>query len=80
MQIGCKLDIGEALRTEFRIVSRIARGHDFYEGVRAVIIDKDNRPLWSPAGVESVEPAGIEAYFAPLLQGELDFRAQDRCL
>ncbi|MGH6829740.1 MAG: enoyl-CoA hydratase/isomerase family protein [Methylocella sp.] len=77
MQIGAKLDIREALRTEFRIVSRIARGHDFYEGVRAVIIDKDNRPLWNPAGVESVEPAGIEAYFAPLPEGELDFRAQD---
>jgi enoyl-CoA hydratase len=69
MQIGAKLDIGEALRTEFRIVSRIARCHDFYEGVRAVIIDKDNRPIWNPAGVESVEPAGIEAYFAPLLEG-----------
>jgi enoyl-CoA hydratase len=79
MQIGAKLDIEEALRTEFRIVSRIARGHDFYEGVRAVIIDKDHRPLWNPAGIESVEPAGIEAYFAPLLEGELDFRAQDCC-
>jgi enoyl-CoA hydratase len=79
MQIGAKLDIGEALRTEFRIVSRIARCHDFYEGVRAVIIDKDNRPLWNPAGMESVEPASIEAYFAPLLEGELDFRAQVCC-
>ncbi|MGH6845920.1 MAG: enoyl-CoA hydratase/isomerase family protein [Methylocella sp.] len=79
MQIGAKLDIGEALRTEFRIASRIARSHDFYEGVRAVIIDKDNRPLWNPAGVESVKPASIEAYFAPLLEGELDFRAQDCC-
>ncbi len=79
MQIGAKLDIGEALRTEFRIVSRIARGHDFYEGVRAVIIDKDNRPLWNPAAIESVEPAGIEAYFAPLPEGELDFRAQGCC-
>ena len=79
MQIGAKLDIGEALRTEFRIVSRVARCHDFYEGVRAVIIDKDHRPLWNPAGVESVEPAVIEAYFAPLLEGELDFRAQDCC-
>ena len=79
MQIGAKLDIGEALRTEFRIVSRIARGHDFYEGVRAVIVDKDHRPLWNPAGMDSFEPAGIEAYFAPLLEGELDFRAQDCC-
>ncbi|MGH6841163.1 MAG: enoyl-CoA hydratase/isomerase family protein, partial [Methylocella sp.] len=80
MQIGHELDIGEALRTEFRIVSRIARRHDFYEGVRALIIDKDNRPLWKPAGVEFLEPAGIDAYFAPLLEGELDFRAQDCCL
>ena len=79
MQIGAKLDIDEALRTEFRIVSRIARGHDFYEGVRAVIIDKDNRPLWNPPGIESVEPAGIETYFAPLPEGELDFRAQGCC-
>jgi enoyl-CoA hydratase len=47
--------------------------------VRAVIIDKDNRPIWNPAGVESVEPAGIEAYFAPLLEGELGFSAQDCC-
>ena len=63
MQIGAKLDIGEALRTEFRIVSRIARGHDFYEGVRAVIIDKDNRPRWNPAGMDSVEPAAHRGVF-----------------
>lgn len=79
MQIGAKLDIGEALRTEFRIASRIARGQDFYEGVRAVIIDKDNCPRWNPAGMDRVEPARIEAYFAPLLEGELDFRAHNCC-
>jgi enoyl-CoA hydratase len=73
MQIGAKLDIGEALRAEFRIVSRIAKGHDFYEGVRAVIIDKDNRPRWNPAAIESIESATIDSYFAPLLEGELDF-------
>jgi enoyl-CoA hydratase len=76
MQIGSKLDIDEALRTEFRIVSRIASGHDFYEGVRAVIIDKDNRPRWKPAAIESVESAAIESYFAPLLEDELDFGVQ----
>ena len=76
MQIGGKLDIDEALRTEFRIVARIARGHDFYEGVRAVIIDKDNCPRWNPTTIESVESDMIDSYFAPLLEGELDFGAQ----
>lgn len=73
MQIGPSLDIGEALRTEFRIASRIARSHDYYEGVRAVIIDKDNRPHWSPAAIEDVKAADIDAYFAPLPEGELTF-------
>jgi enoyl-CoA hydratase len=73
MQIGTELNIEEALRTEFRIASRIARGHDYYEGVRAVIIDKDNRPCWDPAAIERIEPAEIEAYFAPLPEGELEF-------
>jgi enoyl-CoA hydratase len=76
MQIGAKLDIGEALRTEFRIVSRIVKGHDFYEGVRAVIIDKDNRPRWNPAAIESVASSCIDSYFAPLGEDELDFTPQ----
>jgi enoyl-CoA hydratase len=73
MQIGAKLGIGEALQTEFRLVSRLARSHDFYEGIRAVIIEKDNRPRWSPAELKQIAPAAIDAYFAPLTSGELDF-------
>jgi enoyl-CoA hydratase len=42
------------------------RGHDFYEGVRAVIIDKDQTPRWQPATLEEVTPAKVEHYFAPL--------------
>ena len=56
---------------EFRIVSRILDGHDFYEGVRAVIIDKDQKPVWSPARIDEVKPQDIAAYFAPLPGGEL---------
>lgn len=70
MQIGGELDIDEAMRVEFRIVSRLCRGHDFYEGVRAVIIDKDNAPRWSPARVADVSDAAVDAYFAPLGAGE----------
>jgi enoyl-CoA hydratase len=76
MQIGVKLGIDEALRTEFRIVSRIVKGQDFYEGVRAVIIDKDNRLFWTPPAIESIHSSCIDAYFAPLDGHELDFTPQ----
>ncbi len=76
MQIGTKLGIEEALQTEFRIVSRIVKGQDFYEGVRAVIIDKDNRPRWNPPAIESINASSIDSYFAPLGGHELDFTPQ----
>ncbi len=66
MQRGGNLDFAECMRTEFRIVSRVMRGHDFYEGVRAVIIDKDQKPRWRPAALEAVTTAEVESYFAPL--------------
>jgi enoyl-CoA hydratase len=56
----------DCMRAEFRIVSRIVRGVDFYEGVRAVIIDKDNAPLWRPASLAEVTDAEVERHFAPL--------------
>jgi enoyl-CoA hydratase len=72
MRRGPALDFDEAMRMEFRIVSRILDGVDFYEGVRAVIVDKDGAPRWSPAGLDGVSRADVEAYFAPLPEGELD--------
>ena len=69
MRRGAGFDFAEAMRTEFRIVSRVARGHDFYEGVRAVVIDKDHAPRWQPATLEAVDPAAIAAYFAAARRG-----------
>jgi len=66
MRRGSTLDFAECMRTEFRIVSRVMRGHDFYEGVRAVIIDKDQSPRWQPPALEAVSAAVVEQYFAPL--------------
>ncbi|WP_187970482.1 enoyl-CoA hydratase/isomerase family protein [Aquibium microcysteis] len=68
---GGMLDMDECMRMEFRILSRMLAGHDFYEGIRAVLIDKGSTPSWSPARIEDVDPAAIEAYFAPLTDGEL---------
>ena len=54
------------MRAEFRIVSRIVGGHDFYEGVRAVIVDKDNAARWRPADLAAVTAADVERHFDPL--------------
>ena len=69
---GAALDFEDAMRVEFRIVSRIGDGHDFYEGVRAVIIDKDNQPRWQPASLEELDPVVIERHFASLGERELE--------
>src|SRR5256886_8892365 len=71
MERGSALDFAECMRTEFRIVSRVVRGHDFYEGIRAVIIDKDQAPRWQPSALAAVSAAEVERHFAPLAS-ELD--------
>lgn len=65
------LSFREVMAMDYRIVCRVGEGHDFYEGVRAVIIDKDHTPRWQPAAVEDLDPAAIDAYFAPLGEDEL---------
>jgi hypothetical protein len=65
---GATLDFDETMKMEFRIVRRILEGHDFYEGVRALIVDKDKSPRWSPAAVEAVSDEAIAAYFEPLVE------------
>jgi enoyl-CoA hydratase len=66
MRRGVDWSFSECMRAEFRIVSRIVYGHDFYEGVRATIIDKDNAPRWRPADLAGVTQQAVEGHFAPL--------------
>lgn len=63
---GHGLDFDDVLRMEYRIVRRVMEGHDFHEGVRALIIDKDKAPRWSPSSVEGVNDADIATYFDSL--------------
>jgi enoyl-CoA hydratase len=66
MRRGHALDFDACMQTEFRIVSRVMRGHDLYEGIRAVIVDKDQAPRWRPPTLDAVGAAEVERYFAPL--------------
>ena len=70
MLLGPTLDFSGCMRTEFRIVNRVARGHDFFEGVRAVVVEKDNAPKWNPGTLEGVSEGAVAAYFEPLAPGE----------
>jgi enoyl-CoA hydratase len=68
---GGQWDFETCMRAEFRIVSRVIHGSDFYEGVRAVIVDKDNKPRWQPPTLAQVSEAEVERHFAPLGADEL---------
>jgi enoyl-CoA hydratase len=63
-------DFADNMRMEYRIASRVLTRHDFIEGVRAVIIDKDNAPHWNPAAPEGVTDALLDEIFAPLPANE----------
>jgi enoyl-CoA hydratase len=67
---GGAMDFAEAMQTEFRIVNRVAREPEFYEGIRAVVIDKDNAPQWKPASLEGVSEDKVASYFAHLPSAE----------
>jgi enoyl-CoA hydratase len=73
MRRGAQLNFDDCMRMEYRMVTRTMDGHDFYEGVRAVIVDKDNAPKWRPDTLAHVSDAEIDAYFEPLGKGDLNF-------
>ncbi|MEX0839625.1 MAG: enoyl-CoA hydratase/isomerase family protein [Parvibaculum sp.] len=68
---GAGLDFEDCMKLEFRLISRFIEGHDFYEGVRAVVIDKDQSPKWKPATLAEMQAGDVNGYFAPLGADEL---------
>ncbi|MER8672916.1 MULTISPECIES: enoyl-CoA hydratase/isomerase family protein [unclassified Mesorhizobium] len=63
---GLTLSMEACMKMEFRILNRMLAGHDFYEGIRAVLVDKGSTPQWRPASLAEVDAASVDAYFAPL--------------
>lgn len=62
------MNLRECLAMEFRLATRVLATHDFREGVRAALVDKDRSPKWHPASLAGV--GDVDAFFAPL-QDEL---------
>ena len=73
LQLGKKNSFEDCMKMEFRMVNKVMNDHDFYEGVRALIIDKDNKPSWSPKSIEDVEDDFVDEFFHSLTENELKF-------
>lgn len=70
---GAGLSMEECMVMEHRIVSQILLGKDFYEGVRAVIIDKDHAPKWQHESLDAIKTVDVEAHFMSPKGGDLVF-------
>ncbi len=69
---GAGLSFEDNMKMEYRLSQRFNAGHDYFEGIRAAIVDKDRSPKWQPATVEEVSDDDIGKYFAPVPE-ELTF-------
>ncbi|MDO6414453.1 enoyl-CoA hydratase/isomerase family protein [Sphingomonas sp. BIUV-7] len=60
------VDFADEMRVEYRVAAHLCQRSDFLEGVRALIVDKDNQPTWNPSTPEGVPDHAIDQIFAPL--------------
>ncbi len=65
--------VEESFQQDYRIALACVAGHDFIEGIRATIVDKDRNPAWRPDRLEAVTPGIVERHFRPVGALELQF-------
>ena len=73
MELGVGMDIEAALAMEYRMTQHVMAAHDFFEGIRALLVDKDQKPRWQHASLAAVSEEEVESYFASLGDRELRF-------
>lgn len=66
-----ELSLKDCLKMEYRLTYRLLRGNEFYEGIRAAVIDKDHSPNWSPSSLSKIDSSLIDSYFDNLETEEL---------
>ena len=67
LRLGARIEsIAEIMAMEYRLADRSFRGHDLFEGIRAVVIDKDGAPKWDPTTLDAVSDADVYEYFVPV--------------
>jgi enoyl-CoA hydratase/carnithine racemase len=73
LQLGRGMEIEQALALEYRMTQHVMAAHDFFEGIRALLVEKDNAPRWQHASLEAVSDAEVADYFTSLGARELVF-------
>lgn len=71
LQEGQHLSLSDCLKMEYRLTQRCMEDNDFYEGIRAVLVDKDNKPKWKPGSLADVSNDKMNSYFKTLGDREL---------
>jgi enoyl-CoA hydratase len=66
IRLGAKMPFAQVMTMEYRLSQALTKGHDFYEGIRAALIDKDRQPKWEPPRINEVSDQDIEACFDSL--------------
>jgi len=67
---GLMQDFADEMRQEYAVASRVVQRHDFVEGVRALLVDKDSAPVWDPPTPGAVTQRLIDTIFAPMPDGQ----------
>uniref|UniRef100_A0A8C9ZIX0 3-hydroxyisobutyryl-CoA hydrolase n=1 Tax=Sander lucioperca TaxID=283035 RepID=A0A8C9ZIX0_SANLU len=73
LKAGATMSLQDVLVMEYRLSQACMRGCDFYEGVRAVLVDKDQNPKWKPSTLEEVSEQAVEQCFSSLGDKDLTF-------
>jgi enoyl-CoA hydratase len=73
LELGRGMEIEAALALEYRMTQHVMAAHDFFEGIRALLVDKDNQPRWQHASLAEVAASEVAGYFASLGERELRF-------
>ena len=73
LRSGASMDFDAVIQMEYRLSQACMQRHDFYEGIRAVLVDKDRSPKWRPPSLAEVSETDVEQHFMPLSSHELEF-------
>jgi enoyl-CoA hydratase len=73
LRSGASMDFDAVIQMEYRLSQACMQRHDFYEGIRAVLVDKDRSPKWRPPSLAEVSETDVEQHFMPLGSHELEF-------